>query len=257
MIDYLAHIVDDSLRFGEALRSGDLGARVPTCPDWTLADLGFHLAEVQYFWGSIVAGLLVDPGDIEPLPRPDDDADIPALFDRQSLRMVTAMRRREPDAACWTWHHEAGTVAWVLRRQAHEALIHRVDAEIVSGGVAPLDRELAVDGVDELLKVMVGGFPDWASFTEDGTSIAIRLTDSDQSWQLLGGRMTGTSPNTGNEYDLDAVVVRDGAAAADTTIEASAAAMDLWLWGRGDDIVVTGDAANAHRLRSMAAEDTQ
>ena len=196
MIAYLDHIVAESVAFAAALRRGDLAAMVPTCPEWTLADLGFHLAEVQYFWGRIVDGLLLDPEEIAPLERPDD-ADIPNLFDVQSLRLVTALRQRDPEDPCWTWHETGSTVSWVLRRQAHEALIHRVDAELASGDAAPLDRALAVDGVDEILTVMVGGYPSWADFTPDGTSVAIRLTDSERTWQLTGGRMAGTSPRWG------------------------------------------------------------
>ncbi|NND04151.1 MAG: maleylpyruvate isomerase family mycothiol-dependent enzyme [Acidimicrobiia bacterium] len=258
MIDYLSHITAESMAFGAALRRGGLEATVPTCPEWTLADLGFHLAEVQYFWGSIVEGLLLDPEDVEPLERPDADADVSHLFDVQSLRLVTALRQRNQDDRCWTWHETGSTVGWVLRRQAHEAAIHRVDAELTTGTASALDHGLAVDGVDEILTVMIGGYPSWAEFTPDGTSIAIRLTDAERSWHLRGGRMTGTSPRTGNDYDLEAFDVIEGADDdADATISAPAAAMDLWLWGRGTDIAVAGDRTQADRLRALAAEDTQ
>ena len=39
------------------------------------------------------------------------------------------------------------TVGYIRRRQAHEALIHRLDAELTAGAVTPLDPDLAADGV--------------------------------------------------------------------------------------------------------------
>jgi len=257
VIDYLEHLRRDSLRFGELVRAGSADAAVPSCPEWRVSDLGFHLAEVQYFWASIVEGPLLDPGDVEELQRPVD-AEISGLFDAQSLRLVRALTSATPEDQCWTWHPDGTTVSWVLRRQAHEALIHRVDAELaVVGASTAVDRSLAVDGVDEVLAVMVGGYPSWADFEHDGTSIAIRLTDDPASWQLSTGRMKGTSPNTGIAYDLEGFTVTPGAKDADATITASAAGMDLWLWGRGNDIAVVGDHTQADRIRRIAAEDTQ
>ena len=44
-------------------------------------------------------------------------------------------------------------------------MIHRVDAEIVAGRRTPMDPALSADGVDEALRIMYGGLPDWGSFT--------------------------------------------------------------------------------------------
>ena len=53
-LPYLAHLADDSERFHEVLTGVDPTARVPTCPDWTAADLVWHLAEVQWFWTQVM-----------------------------------------------------------------------------------------------------------------------------------------------------------------------------------------------------------
>ena len=72
-----------------------------------------------------------------------------------------------------------GTVGWVLRRQAHEALVHRVDAEQTAGlPVTDPGVVLAADGVDEMLGVMVSGLPEWASFTPDGQRVRLHATDA-------------------------------------------------------------------------------
>ena len=51
---------------------------------------------------------------------------------------------------------EGTTGAWA-RRMAHEALVHRVDAESVLGRpLAPAADGLAVDGINEILTWMAG-----------------------------------------------------------------------------------------------------
>jgi hypothetical protein len=58
----------------------------------------------------------------------------------------------------------AVTVSWVARRQAHEALIHRTDAELAAGvTVTRADAALAADGVDDLISGFLVGVPRWAS----------------------------------------------------------------------------------------------
>ena len=66
------------------------------------------------------------------------------------------------------------------RRQAHEALIHRLDAELTAGAVSGLDPALAADGVQECLAVMYGGSPAWGTFTPGEGAAPVDLTDVDQ-----------------------------------------------------------------------------
>lgn len=53
-MDRLASLVRDTELFGDAVRSAPPDARVPSCPEWTGADLLYHLAEVQDFWARVV-----------------------------------------------------------------------------------------------------------------------------------------------------------------------------------------------------------
>ena len=53
-------------RIGERGRGGDdlapsLGARVPSCPDWSLTELIWHLGRVQRFWATTVHAGELDP----------------------------------------------------------------------------------------------------------------------------------------------------------------------------------------------------
>ncbi len=152
------------------------------------------------------------------------------------------------------------SVGFVRRRQAHEALIHRVDAELTAGtAISPIEPDLAADGVDEILTVMIGGVPQWATFIPDGQTMQIHSVDPDRRWGIAFGRMTGTSPNTGNTYDLDAAEVGEEPASASSTLSGDPVALDLWLWGRSgtDPFTAEGNVALVNRLRGLAVEATQ
>jgi uncharacterized protein (TIGR03083 family) len=246
-------VADESARLRAALRRADPGSRVPSAPDWDAADLSWHVAEVQWFWGEVVGRLLPDVEDLVDLDRPDDE-DLAGLLRRSGDDLVAALGRRSPDDACWSWHEDGTHVGWVARRQAHEALIHRVDAELTAGvPVTGAEPALAADGIDELLVVLLGP-PSWAAFAPDGHVVRVHATDTGTSWDVELGQLTGTSPRTGTAYDQEAVRVRDGDGEVSATVTGPAWDLDRWLWGRGpvDPLTVTGDRALVHRLRELA-----
>lgn len=259
-IDYRAVVSAQSARFGDVLAGTALDAPVPSCPDWTAADLTWHLAEVQHFWSAIVGGLLPDPDLVPDLVRPDD-TELVDLQRRQAAALLEAFTRRAPDDACWSWADDGGTVGWILRRQAHEVIVHRVDAELTAGReVTEMAPTIATDTVDELVTVMVDGVQDWGTFTTDGATLDLHATDVDRRWRLRFGRFTGTSPTSGRTYDLDAAGrTAVDASHADGEISGNAWLLARWGWGRGDlaDLSVTGDPVLAQRLRTVIADGTQ
>lgn len=264
----------ESARAADALAAAAPDARVPACPDWSALDLAHHLAETQDFWAQIVglAGpdAVVDVGGDPPDGvtdadrRPDDEL-VPFL--RSSTEaLLDALGAHDPSERCWSWSPNGGDVAWALRRQAHEALVHRVDAEQVAGvPVREPSVDVAADGVDEMLAVMMSGLPPWATFTpDDAARVLVVASDAGRSWLVALGRFTGTSPRTGNTYDLDAgeLAARDVTAAearAAVTLTGSAWDLDRWLWGRGplDALTVEGERAVADRFREVLVESSQ
>ncbi len=258
MRNYLDAIVTESARFGNILRDTPGISRVPSCPDWSLSDLGWHLAEVQYFWASIVENLFLSPEAVPDLERPED-TELSSLFDVQSARLVAALRAGNPDDECWSWHEPGTNVGWVRRRQAHEALIHRIDAELTAGSVSPIEDDLATDGVDEILTTMLDAsdIPDWSRFDPDGTSAAIVAPH--RTWTMVLGRFSGTSPVTGTTYDDPAVVLQPIEEIPTVTISGPATDLDLWLWGRHTPVGlgVEGDPALLDVIRAAAAVATQ
>lgn len=267
MIDFVESTASESDRFHravDAIRTAEGGRSlaavpVPTCPDWTVADLTWHLAETQHFWASIVGGNLATPTAVIGLPRPEDGR-LVDIAGEQSARLVAELGRKGAGEPCWSWHDQGRSVGWVRRRQAHEVLIHRVDAELAmeaigAGTSTPVDEELATDGIDEMLRVMLDASetPEWARFEADGPSLRIQVPD--RSWRVRLGRFIGTDSDD-TDHDLPALVVDDETdSAVDATIEGSASEIDLWLWRRGslDRASVDGDSSAVQQLQRLAA----
>lgn len=238
-LDYLDHLAHDSARFREVLRDADPALQVPTCPDWTADDLLWHLAEVQWFWSRVVGGPLTDQAEVFGLERPERPADHAGLltfFDRSSAELQQALATTPPETPAWTWSQEQ-TAGFTRRRQAHEALIHRLDAELTTGQRTALDPGLCADGVLEALAVMYGGHPLWGTFTpEDGQLVALQATDTGEEWLITLGRFTGHHPEADKDIDEEDLGVLDERVGDGTdpvaTISGTTADLDAWLWHR-------------------------
>jgi uncharacterized protein (TIGR03083 family) len=233
-LDYLGYLRRESARFADSVQLAEPDAQVPSCPDWNADDLLWHLAEVQFFWATIVAeNLPRDEAEKRKPERPAGRAGLLAFYQRASGDLGGALAAASPGDYAWTWSDDK-TVGFIRRRQAHEALIHRVDAELTAGNRTAIDPQLAADGVDEALRVMYGGVPDWGSFTPDpGRMVRLRATDTGDSWLVTPGRFAGTDPDDGTSYDepcIDAADRDSGGPAAE--ISGSAASLDCWLWHR-------------------------
>ncbi|WP_122817345.1 maleylpyruvate isomerase N-terminal domain-containing protein [Nocardioides pantholopis] len=259
---YLDHIRRDSRRFREVLTDCDPATPVPGCPDWTAADLLWHLTEVQSFWAQTVRSRPAAPPQEGPGPaRPTAYADLLATFDERSAALVDELAAADPRDPAWHWAPEQ-TVGTSYRRQAHEALIHRLDAEQTAGAVTPLDPVLAADGVHEALDVMYGGKPPaWGRFEPGPHHVRLDLVDQGTSIWARPGSFHGTDPESGRRYDdphLQVVPAPDAPPAA--VISGRAADVDAWLWHRlGEHVVgpvlkVTGDRAAYDALLTAVSE---
>ena len=256
-VDYLSHLRDESARFLGALHGGDLSRPVPTCPGWTGADLLWHLGEVQWFWGSVVRDRLQSPDGLERPERPDGDHGLVQFFEEQSARLMHALSDADPAEEVYMWADDK-TVGYLRRRQAHEALIHRLDAELTTGaGPTPLDPRLASDGLQEVLDVMYGGCPPWGTFTPDGTHLQVVAEDTGLVLPIVLGRFTGTDPDSGEAVDDAELSVQaaDPAAVPAAVVRGTAEDLDAWAWHRRDGagLTVEGDRAAYNRLLEVLA----
>lgn len=253
---YLDLLADQTARFARVAATAPPDAAVPSCPDWDAADLLWHLAEVQFFWARIAGGV-EEPEQVPDLARPAPEH-LVTVLEEQTLALLHALRSRMPDEWCWSWDEHGESIGWVARRMAHEALVHRVDAELVAGTeVGDIDPAVAADGIDELLTVFLDGVPTWGSFDDDGRTLQVVATDTGDAWSIRFGRFTGASPASGILYDEDALLVVEDLTEHDTTVRGGAWDLDLWLWGRADAdaLDIEGDRSLAARLRAIAEVD--
>ncbi len=245
-------IREHSLALVDVAGRAALDTPVPTCPGWSIADLVWHLTEVQLFWAHVIGRRPAGPDSYEAPPRPDDTVVVAGL-DRATTCLVDRLTDLDPDEPAWSWADDH-TVGFTLRRQSHEAVVHHVDGCLAAGAPIPtISPRLAADGIDEMIGVMLSGVPEWASFERRTGVIELRTHDTDDSWTLAFGRMIGTAPESGTVHDLDALDPVDEP--ADTVVEGSALDLHLWLCGRGDiaRLEVSGDPIRAGQLRSIAA----
>jgi uncharacterized protein (TIGR03083 family) len=275
MIDFNEVLAANSNRFREVLAGVPAATRVPACPEWAADDLLWHLTEVQSFWGTIVdQGLLTDEevGAVTAPRRPvTSDAAI-ALFEEVSLHLAMKLDVTD-DTPVWTWTPNH-TVGWVRRRQAQEALMHRVDAELAAGLPSEIDPELAVDGVDELLTQFGSEPPAWGAFDPSGMLVEVRSESPldpaevggltrrvgmSVAWHVRLGRFRGVDPSGQMHDEPDYQPVREPDGPADAVLEGSPVELLLWLWGRsaGAGISVTGDQSAREALREAIAANTQ
>lgn len=225
-----------------------MDARVPTCPEWTMTDLLEHVAHVYMHKTECIRN-----GQPKSWPPPRDP-EVPTLtLMRQGLGdLLAEFTPREPADAAYTWYDPDQTVGFWIRRMAQETVIHRVDAELAAGvALGPIDEELAVDGIDELLRIFVGwSSHKWAEEVADSIGKLlpkpVAVTSGDTTWVLR--------PVDGS-IDVDSEAASDVA----VTISGEPAPLLLWLWRRGDDegIQFDGDEQAARALHELIKEFTQ
>lgn len=253
---YLDRLRAESRRFREVLAGCDAEARVPACPDWSAADLLWHLATVQRWWAEVLTARPARPEEIDP-PRPATYDGLLTAYDEWSAQLVDALDGANPADEAWTWSDDH-TVGFILRRQAHEALIHRVDAEQAAGVTSEVDPVLAADGVHECLDVMYGGCPPWGTWEPGEATVRVDVTDTGDSFWLRFGTFAGTDPDSGTTYadeeDFHVVAAPDDEEVEpDVVVDGTAQALDLWLWNRASDadLAVAGDPGVLDRFRAI------
>jgi uncharacterized protein (TIGR03083 family) len=228
---------------------------VPSCPDWDAPDLLWHLATVQRWWAEVVGARPAQPDEVDP-PRPGTYDELLATYDEWSRQLADVLEGADPAEEAWNWSDDH-TVGFILRRQAHEALVHRVDAELAAGVSSEVDARLASDGVHECLDVMYGAMPAWGTWEPGEGLVRVDVTDTGEEFWLRFGVFSGTSPESGTTYggeeDFHVVEAPGGDVEPDVVVDGPAAALDLWLWSRGDDsaVSVAGDEATYARFRAV------
>lgn len=186
---YCDLLADEVANMERAVRSADVDTPVPSCPGWDVTDLARHLGGVHRWATHLVATAAASPQRAPQDPtRPIDGASADALADWLAdggQRLIDTLRAADPTTPVWTWG-DGGNVAWWTRRQLHETLVHRIDAELAAGSVWTVRPEVAVDAIDEHLTnvaASVAFSPDVAGLTGDG-SLHLHATDTEGEWMI-------------------------------------------------------------------------
>lgn len=235
-----AHHLDALRRDADGLAAAigaiPLDTPIPSCPDWTAADLLFHVGEVHHFWGSVVAGRLQSPEGYEQPARPPD-AQLLGWYAGTNEALIDALTEAGDDTEVWTWADDPNdhNVAFVLRRMAQETAIHRWDAECAAGNTAyEIEPEAASDGIDEFLFHFLNTQADPTPW--EG-SVHIHCTDVAGEWLIV--------PD-----DEDQPLVSREHAKGAAALRGPASTLLLALWRRIglDQVDVVGDAGVAARF---------
>jgi uncharacterized protein (TIGR03083 family) len=156
---------------------------VPSCPEWTLLDLTRHVWNLTGLWAHLLCeGTGRPKTPFEDMPEDADGAGLARGYAALNQSLVNELRAAEPDmlVSLGRLGHQSARV--VARRIAHEMLIHRFDAQLVSGAPQPIPADLAADGIDEVFFIVdVLGPPAGCG---DGQTLHLHGTDRGDEWMI-------------------------------------------------------------------------
>jgi uncharacterized protein (TIGR03083 family) len=242
---YLERIEQQASALRAAAVAAGPAAAVPTCPEWTVQRLVRHVARVHNW----VARAIETPPDAEEPSGdrpPEDWAEALGWWDTSLATMLSGLRAKGPDGPVWVFPRvRPPTATFWARRQAHETAIHRLDAEhaVVGSGDASavpslvFDPELAADGIDELLTLMVPRRLRRERPEVEGT-VLFHAADAGRAWFVQLKR--GEIPEVGPAGDLE----------ADASVVGTADAVYRAAWHRPSTAIITGDRDLVEALRS-------
>jgi len=240
--EYLEGLRQALFEFVDRGQHAGLQTRTVTAPDWTVGQLMAHQGMVHRWATATVLGEHVETSELEAEGLASED---PVRWLRTGgLRLIDTIQDAPDDLDAPVFLHDAPApkLFWA-RRQCHETTIHAVDALSASLGRFPtasdtiwITREIAVDGIDELLR---GFLPRRRNkvHTASPTTLSVRPTDMDFSWQVhLSEDLPVVERGTQNHHPLR---LRNREH-ADVVLEAPAVTLYLALWNRSDEVTADG-----------------
>jgi uncharacterized protein (TIGR03083 family) len=212
----------------------DLTQPVPSCPGWDLAAVVTHVGRAYRWVTEIVDTHAADEVRLDDVTGPDDTTDLVGWFEDALAALLETLTNETPDSPAWNWSEQDLTAAFWARRMAHETAVHAWDAWLANGIKQPIEPELATDGVDEMLGMIV---PHVLGLRPvDGLAGTVRVTATDTGAVWYGA------------LHPDGIDLHRGAPLAghpqqpDATLNGTASNLVLAMWGRDVAIETSGDA---------------
>jgi len=237
---YLAVLATEATTLAAAAEEAGLGANVPTCPGWSVADLVLHLGEVHRWATATVASNATKLSDVptDYLGAVPEAADAIHWFRDGATKLCDTLAAADPSIDYAVFLHDPMTphLLFWARRQTMETSMHRVDAESAGRPVHRLRPRRRRRRIDEFL---TGFLPRSRTtlHTETPRNLQIAPDYSDRRWTVsIGPELPVTTRQ---------------ASAADCTITGSASDIYLALWNRTsvDSLCITGDRSMIDLLR--------
>jgi uncharacterized protein (TIGR03083 family) len=231
---------EDLGRARAAIAATDPAAPVPSCPGWTVAELTRHLTRV-YLW---VSRSMRGGESVAAWPAGEQGPDPIAALDEAVAGLEEQFAAHPPTDYAPTWHRPDQTAGFWMRRMAHETVIHRIDAELAAAApVSPIPADLALDGIDEFLKIFIA----YGSGIRRDRLDAL-LESPNQRMVLVSTEATASEPARA----WTVTTHPDGITAADARPDEPDAALNIfgrpaavlrWLWNRreADAVHIAGD----------------
>ncbi|AKS31002.1 maleylpyruvate isomerase family mycothiol-dependent enzyme [Mycolicibacterium goodii] len=256
-MDHIGVIGRESARLAAVLVDIDPDLRCPTCPEFSAADLLWHLTNVHFLWAEILSRRVLDAGEIPAIQarkpdRPATMADMVPILERATGSMLAALASHEDSQACWSWWPADQSVGFSRRMQTYEALMHRVDAELVAGlPVTPFADDVAAGAVDHAVDVM-WGWPGYGETYRAEAVVELIATDTGQIWLAEVGSWwkpdgAGPFPNA----------IRATTGDPEVAVRAPVLDLALWTWTRGGSVQVSGTSAARAALDAVLAKGIQ
>lgn len=232
-MDHLTTLRTNGELLGTAARAAGLEAPIEHCPGWTLGRMLGHVGKVLQRTALCVrSGSIEAPGDDEYAKMPRDEA-LFDVYDEVLADLCAALADADPDGPSWNFTGRDLVNAFWARRMAHEVEIHRWDAQHAAGiDPDPFDATSAVDGIDELLTVLM---PILSAVKNPTLSASFHLHATDAPGEWLTTFVDGR-PTTVREH-----------AKGDLAVRGPASPLYLWSWNRAtvgvDGLDTAGDTA--------------
>lgn len=239
-----------------AAAEGRLDRRIEHCPDWSMADLVWHLTEVHRFWDHIASERpSAPPEDLDQPGRPADDELVPDLLTGMETLLAT-LGAADQTAPCWTWGPQEN-VGFITRHQVQEAAVHHFDAATAAGQPWAMDAIPAMDAIEEFLTCSVANAK-WPMPDAEPIGGTVWFRAAGEHAVRPGAVFVSDSAQPGIvqvETDLDAPATELAVGA-----DGDPATFLLWLYRRVPDDAVFTDAdadsrAVLDRFRALASTD--